>query len=274
MPLLRAESEDHPRSAWLHYRLAWALDGLGRPDSALAHARAAWDLDPTRERYLSELMKALAMLGRGDEVLALAGFVRGGGAARYYAASAGDGASLEYLLRTASADDDSAAADACCWLSVLASGDRAADSSIALLRRCVSLEPGDPFYRCMLVERLADAGRTDEAVLNLEVLRRERRRDPAYWQAAAAVAGALGDDLLRTWALRRCWQSRQTAAASRELAWGLYSGARRALSRGDSGLAEQWLTEAGRLGGDSAVTASCESLLVLMGEFESRAAGW
>jgi tetratricopeptide (TPR) repeat protein len=269
-----SEVDSRPSNAWLNYRLAWALNRLDLPDSALAFAENAWSLEPARERYLSEFMKSLSMLGMDSEILGLARYLRGGGVGRYYAAAAGDSASLAYLAETAAEGGDSAAADACCWLSILCFSSCGAESSIALLERSVFLEPGDPFYRSLLVQRLAASGRLDRAIEHLDLLRRTRARDAVYWQAAASVAEAEGDDVRLAWALRRCWQARQTSEAGRDLGWALYTGAGRAVSEGEIELARQWLTEARGLHADSVVTLRSDSLLRLLDEFEKEAGRW
>jgi tetratricopeptide (TPR) repeat protein len=274
VPLLLGEVSARPNSAWLNYRLAWALDRLDMPDSALVFAERAWSLSPSRERYLAELLKSLSMSGRSDEVLALAGYVRGGGVARYYVAAAGDAASLSYLRTAAGSEDDSTAADACCWLSILCLTRSAAESSIALLERSVSLEPADPFYRSLLIQREAEAGMLEEAMDDLAVLRMARSRDPLYWEAAASVAEAEGDDVRLAWALRRSWQARQTAESGRALGWALFSCAGRALYRGDPELAGQWLEEAAALGVDSVLCERTTEMLGAIAEFEERSDRW
>jgi len=274
VPFLEAEASERPWDAWIQYRLAWALDRLEMPDSALCHARSAWELCPQNERYLGELLKSLSMLGRDSEAVDLAAYLRGGGPGRYYAASCGDSASLAYLLEARSSPDDSVAADACCWLAVLSSSQGDEEGCLDLLLDCSRLRGDDPFYREMLVEHLAGAGRVAEARVQLEALAGARVRDQGYWQARAELARAEGDDTMLLWALRRAHSCRGTAQASRDLAWALYRRARRDISGGDSGLGRERLQEALQVCADSLVSARCESLLAILGEFERQAGGW
>lgn len=252
--------------------MAWTYNRLGMPDSALPYARAAWELDPQDQWHLAELMRTLWNLGRTGDVLDLRGLVRGGGPARYYAAASGDTCSVLWLENAARSGCDSAAADASFWLSLLASRRGDDLGALDLCRFAVLRAPDDRFYRAAFVERLARAGRVDEAASQLAVLRLASAPDQAYWSAMAALAEAEGDVERRVWASRRALETRWTAESAECLGWALVAAGMRSLRSGVPEAALAAIEEARGLAAAGSRLESCsDSLLGVLLEFEEAA---
>lgn len=249
-------------------------------DLALEAAHISWDMEPWNQWYLGEYLRALRSLGLYQEMLELAGLVRGGGVCRYYLADcerregASPAPSIEYLIETSGSTDDSAAADACIWLAILARGSGSADSSLLLAARAVELRPEEDFYRCFLSEGLSEAGDTEEARVHLHHLRLAGSTDYSYWRAMATLAEAEGDHRRKIWALRRALSERTCPESMRELGWALYLRGRDLLREGRADSARALLCESSLLGDSGDVFPSrADSLLELLYEYESAISG-
>lgn len=273
------EADADPADPWLLYRLAWTANRLEMPEEALGPALAAWSMEPSSQWFLAEYLRALRSLGRFREMMEVADLVRGGGVCRYYLASAErelamePSPSLRYLLDASVSSDDSTAADACAWLAVFLRGGTREDSLLALAARAAELMPEEDFYRCLLAERLAEAGDLEGAGEQISRLRLRGVESYSYWRAVAALAAAEDDPERNIWALRRARERRVCPESARNLGWALYFRGRNALREGDLDLSGEALLESSLLGDSSEVFVQrSDSLLRLMDEFEKTAA--
>lgn len=280
LPLLMEEAVSSPSDPWLLYRLAWTANRMEMPEKALEPALAAWSMEPSSQWFLAEYLRALRSLGMFPEMMEYSDLVRGGGVCRYYLAAAErelgmePSPSLRHLLDASVSPDDSTAADACAWLAIFLQGPSLEDSILALTVRSVELRPEEDFYRCLLAERLAEAGDLEGAGEQIGRLRLGGADGYSYWRAVAVLAAAEDDPERNIWALRRARERRVCPESARNLGWALYFRGRNALRSGDLALSGDALRESSLLGDSSEVFVQrSDSLLRLIDEFEKTAAG-
>lgn len=272
------EAEADPTDPWLLYRLAWTANRMEMPEEALGPALAAWSMEPSSHWFLAEYLRALRSLGMFREMMEYSDLVRGGGVCRYYLAAAErelgmePSPSLRYLLDASGSSDDSTAADACAWLTIFLQGRSREDSVLALAARSVELRPDEEFYRCLLAERLAEAGDLEGSREQIGRLRLAGGDGYSYWRAVAVLAAAEDDPERNIWALRRARERRTCPESARELGWALYFRGRDALRAGDLALSGEALRESALLADSSEVFVQrSDSLLRLIDEFEKTA---
>ncbi|OPL17969.1 MAG: hypothetical protein AVO35_07355 [Candidatus Aegiribacteria sp. MLS_C] len=279
LTVLMEEAAESGGDPWVLYALAWTANRMELPEEAVSPALAAWRAEPSNPWFLAEYMRAMRAMGMYHEVLSCSVFVRGGGVCRYYLADcemdlgSEETPSLDYLVRESSGDD-SAAADACIWLSIVQLGNDDPQAALSSASRAVDLVPEDAFYRCVLAQRMAEAGSLETSRDILAGLRLEGETDLSYWQACAALSSAEGDEDRVIWALRRARECRRCPGTDRELGWALYFAGRDALREGDTELCRHRLTEAAVAGDTAEVFVQrADSLLELLNEFEKGPAG-
>lgn len=250
------------------------------PEEAAAPALAAWNLVPSNQWFLAEYLRSLRAMELYPQVLECSLFVRGGGVCRYYLADSEERLglevrpSMEYLLCASGCSDDSTAADANLWLSLIYLHREDTGAALSAASSAVRLMPEEEFYRCVLAERMAEAGSIETSRELLHGLRLDGVADRSYWQAMEALAEAESDQDRRIWALRRARECRLCPGTDRELGWALYLAGRNALRDGDTNGSRELLTEASGLGDTSEVFAlRADSLLELLDEFENRGPG-
>ena len=280
LPVLRQEITEDPGNPWLLYRYAWVCNRMERPVDALEPAFAAWSIEPANQWYFAEYLRALKNLEMFEDLLKYGVYVRGGGVCRYYLAiaeralDADPSPSVEYLLNASTCENDSIAADACIWLSILLQNEVEPDSVLALVETAVSLQPDDDFYRCILVEKLAETGEIERSRRQLHRLRLEGSTGFSYWQAFASLAEAEEDTVRCIWAMRKARGDRICPESNRNLGWALYFAGRNDLRNGDLVLSGERLREAAGLGDTSEVyVQKADSLLELLDEFKNCTSG-
>jgi len=243
-------------------------------DSASVYASEALLLNPGNEGCLSELLKALS--DDPCSVLQYSPLISGGGTCRYRLARAEldtsllPGESVLWLLGRFETGDSVSAADAGCWLSLLFP-----DSGLQYLERSVELMPDEPFYRYLLIERLAEGGFTDRGLQELELLSDSCEGSTSYWQAAASVYEALGEQEAAIEASRRAFLLRMVPSTAADLGWRLYFHGRDLVRENRMTEAVPFLRECSSVWrAESSWALRADSLLDLMNEFTSISDGY
>lgn len=179
----------------------------------------ALHLNPGNENCLGELLKALS--DSPDQVLEYSSLVSGGGVCRYRLAKAElqlnifQGESLRRLLQRYQDGDSTAAADAGCWLSLLFPS-----RGLEYIERAVNLAPDAVFYRYILIEKLVESDMLHQAEEEFFLL--HDSCDTGFWQAAASLHQAMGEEFEAVEDLRRAYNLCRTPSTGGDLGWRLY----------------------------------------------------
>jgi tetratricopeptide (TPR) repeat protein len=240
----------------------------------MIYASEALSLSPGNESCLADLLKALSDTPEG--VLGYSPLVSGGGVCRYRLARAEielghlSGGSVLWLLNEFDQGDSASAADAGCWLSILFP-----EKGLQYLERAVDLMPDEQFYRCLLVEQLVRGNFTERALEEFEPLRNSELKDVGYWQAAASVYEATGDNVGAIEASRQAYSMRRVPSTGADLGWRLYFHGVRLVRENRMSDAVPFLTQCSDVwSSDSSWALRADSLLDLMNVFTSISDGY